>query len=57
MPGPQVYESYPFTFYSTPFQIALEGGVLTPPRRPEGWPPYKRPQKECVGEGFIPPGT
>ena len=30
---------------------------MTPPRRPEGWPPYKRPQKECVGEGCIPPGT
>ena len=23
-----------------PFQIALQVGILPPPRRPEGWPPY-----------------
>ncbi len=30
---------------------------MTPPRRPEVWPPYKLPFPVFAGAGFIPPGT
>ena len=33
------------------FRFALQGGVLTPPRRPEGWPPYDLPESVCRHAG------
>ena len=47
------------------FRFALQGGVLTPPRRPEGWPPYGLPAvraapykvRRAVGAGHARPAA
>ena len=44
-----------FPFLTQSLWLALLGGVLTPPRRPEVWPPYGLSFMLLVGEGFIPP--
>ena len=46
MPGPQACAA-------APLGMALQGGVLTPPRRPEGRPPYTPLQTQYVGRGDL----
>ena len=50
MPGPRLDGPCIFRF-ATPFQIALQVGILPPPRRPEGWPPYGLPEGTCRPAG------